>query len=286
MVVMQNKAGQLANRLFAFSHFIGNAVEYRYKLINPTFDEYGHLFPAVARNDFGGADISVHFRPRISFKAFESSTRRFLKRLPRSPWHRWYRLDGDDVEFDLRAPDFIESARSKLVFTTGWQFRDTASLFKHRPLIRACFTPAPDVVAKVEACRREALGGADMLVGVHIRRGDYAQWQQGRYLYELDDYARLMGSVAAGFRQEGRRVAFLLCSNENLAPAAFDGLPVHLAPGHPVKDLYALASCDAVMGPPSTYSLWAAYYGGAELCHIQDVQAPVTPSDFKRLGLA
>lgn len=280
MVVMQNKAGQLANRLFAFSHFIANAAEFGYRLVNPTFDEYRDLFPAVARDDFGGHDISVHLRPRMSFRAFESCSRSVLKRLPRSPWHHWYRLEGDHVAFDLRDPGYLGNARSKLVFTTGWQFRDATSLFKHRPLIQACFRPGPEVVAEVDACRREARRDADVLVGVHIRRGDYARWEQGRYFYELADYARFMRAAQAGFKQEGRSVAFLVCSNEALNAAMFEGLRVHLAPGHPLKDLYALASCDAIMGPPSTYSLWAAYYGEARLCHIPGVQAALTAADF------
>ena len=35
-----------------------------------------------------------------------------------------------------------------------------------------------------------------------------------------------------------------------------------------VGDLYALARCDYIMGPPSTYTQWASFYGNAPLFHL------------------
>jgi hypothetical protein len=33
--------------------------------------------------------------------------------------------------------------------------------------------------------------------------------------------------------------------------------------------MYALASCDYIVGPPSTFSLWASFYGQVPLCFLQ-----------------
>jgi hypothetical protein len=58
-------------------------------------------------------------------------------------------------------------------------------------------------------------------------------------------------------------VAFLVCSNEPVAPLlSLEGLKVFEGPGTAIGDLYALAGCDKLMGPPSTFSLWASYWGG------------------------
>jgi hypothetical protein len=35
--------------------------------------------------------------------------------------------------------------------------------------------------------------------------------------------------------------------------------------GSAVEDLYSLARCDYLLGPPSTFSLWASFYGNVPL---------------------
>jgi len=36
-----------------------------------------------------------------------------------------------------------------------------------------------------------------------------------------------------------------------------------------VEDLYALAECDYIIGPPSTYTLWASFYGDTPLWFME-----------------
>ena len=76
-------------------------------------------------------------------------------------------------------------------------------------------------------------------------------------------------------------MAFLLCSNEELNYADFAGLQVHSATGHFVEDLYALAACDLVLGPPSSYSMWASFYGQVPLLHLEHADQPVSLPDFQ-----
>ncbi len=283
MVVMQNKAGQLANRLFAFSHFIGNAIEYDYRLVNPTFDEYRRYFPMLEADNFGALPVSVQLKPAMRFKTFRRLTEILRKRLPNSPWHVFFDVD-DDTVFDLHDPAYLAAARGKLVFTNGWQFRDHQNLLKHRDTIRRIFTPQPEVVAAT-ASHRQSLkaAGNNVLVGVHIRRGDYANWQGGIYCFADEVYRARMAEVAQALQAQGRKVTFVLCSNETLNLAAFAPLRVEAGPGEAIQDLYMLAACDLILGPPSTYSLWAAYHGGGELCHL--VKGAVTAiglADFSR----
>jgi hypothetical protein len=35
-----------------------------------------------------------------------------------------------------------------------------------------------------------------------------------------------------------------------------------------VGDLYALARCDYIMGPPSTYTQWASFYGNRPMLSL------------------
>ena len=65
-----------------------------------------------------------------------------------------------------------------------------------------------------------------------------------------------------------REVGFLVCSNEPLASAFYSTANIHLGHNHLVEDLYSFARCDYLIGPPSTYTMWASYYGGVPLCLI------------------
>ena len=63
-----------------------------------------------------------------------------------------------------------------------------------------------------------------------------------------------------------RKVRFLICSNEDVSSLlSLPGVLAAAGPGAPVMDLYALAACDYLIGPPSTFSLWASFHGGAPL---------------------
>jgi hypothetical protein len=58
-----------------------------------------------------------------------------------------------------------------------------------------------------------------------------------------------------------RRLRFLICSDEAIDLALFTGLNVIAGTGDVVQDLYALADCDLICGPPSTFNMWASFYG-------------------------
>jgi hypothetical protein len=117
-----------------------------------------------------------------------------------------------------------------------------------------------------------------VLIGVHVRRGDYEQFVGGRYFYSLEQYAAVMDRVRALFPDQA--VAFWVCSNESLSPDSFPGLAVFAGLGGIMEDLYALARCDYVIGPPSTFSAWASFYGQVPLYSIRDVTHQPTRADF------
>jgi hypothetical protein len=79
----------------------------------------------------------------------------------------------------------------------------------------------------------------------------------------------------------GRKVSFLICSDEPRTEAEFPGLSVGLGPGSVVGDLYALARCDYIMGPPSTYTQWASFYGNQPLYHLRSGDDRVEREKFR-----
>lgn len=285
MFVNAHKAGQLANCLVHGSHLVAAALEHGHRVANPGLLGYAAYFPATRD------DLLCRFPARRSRLPHGPRARRALYRLVRLavPTLRRLPLLGPRVRavvwrdleavYRLDGPEFAALAgRGGLLLFEGWNFRSGA-VEAHAEAIRRYFTPLPEHLRRVEEVVGPLREGPGPLVGVHVRRGDYAGHLGGRYFWEVGAYAALVRRLAGAF--PGRRPAFLVCSNERLDPALFEGLPVTFGPGHLIEDLYAFARCDYLVGPPSTYTLWASFYGRVPLRHLEAPGDEVRPEDFR-----
>jgi hypothetical protein len=79
----------------------------------------------------------------------------------------------------------------------------------------------------------------------------------------------------------GRKVAFFICSDEPRTADEFPGLSAGLGTGSPVGDLYALADCDYIFGPQSTFTQWASFYGNKPLFLLNDANARLERAKFR-----
>ena len=287
MLIIGNKCGQLCNRLFLFSHFIANAIEHDYPLINPNFGEYSKYFSATNDNNFGKYKIEIRYK---HFNDTFEKLGRFLiptvgRLLKSSPFHSiefiGTKFDSKNKSFDLNDEKFLSKVRSKkLVITYGWLFRDFKNFSKHSDTIRNFFKPIDLHQKKVELLIRKSRQCSDILVGVHLRKGDYRQFQGGRYYFHDEVYYDKMLQINNLFQKKGKTVSFLLCSNDPISKEKFGEFSINLGPGHPVEDLYSLAKCDYIIGPPSTYSMWASFYGMVPLLQIIDQNQKIVLKAF------
>lgn len=100
----------------------------------------------------------------------------------------------------------------------------------------------------------------DVIIGIHLRRDDYKDWQGGKYYYSNEVFYRVMKELKEELCD--KRVCFVLCSNENIDCNIFSDIDCVVIPdSSPIKDLYALSKCSYIIGPPSTFSLWASFCG-------------------------
>ncbi len=123
---------------------------------------------------------------------------------------------------------------------------------------------------------------ADIVIGLHIRRADYRKWNNGRFFFSDEQYSAMMSKIESYFRTHGKHVAFLVCSDEPIDSKAFSEHQVIPSIGQIIEDLYSLAACDYIIGPPSTYSGWAAFYGNVQLFHVTDPAQLNSLDDFFR----
>ena len=274
MVINNYKGGRLANRIISFVHLAANCMEHQYKLYNPEFDEFEPFFEATSKNYFNGHPISVTlFKNHFSDRAFSRLFRLWAdithKLFRVTSFYHLYRIFKQYDDFDLNDLAFVASAKSKIVITEGWLFRDRKNLQKHQDEIRQFFTPVKKYRDEVNAVISKARTVADVVIGVHIRRGDYIRYESGIWYYEDDVYVEKMLQVQNQFTAEGKTCAFVIAAIETINKNNFPAeLKIFTEQRHFVTDMYCLAACDAIIGPPSTYSLWAAFYGKIPLAYI------------------
>jgi Glycosyl transferase family 11 len=288
MLVVASKPGQLGNRLFQFASLVGGAREHGFRVANPAFDEYAELFEATRR------DLFCRYPPRASFVRGGARLRRLLYLLCYYAARALVRLRVDaerlravaldwDERLELSDPTFLSRVRpGQLFFLQGWLIRDERAVERHAGAIREFLRPRAEFVENVSSLVGRARGEADILVGVHIRHGDYRTYQGGKYFYGLDAYAALMKAAEELFA--GRRVRFLVCSNAEHDAETFARFRHTRGTGHVVEDLYALARCDYLLGPPSTFSMWASFYGDVPLYTVEDPQRRPRLEDFAVYG--
>jgi hypothetical protein len=210
----------------------------------------------------------VSSRARFSTRATRA-LRRVVQRAPAAFAPLGLAVIGPDADgYDLARPEALElTRRARVILTSGWVFSGHFFLAKHAQAVRSFFRPLPRIRENVNTIVARARARSDILVGIHIRHGDYRLYRNGRYFYPTAAYATLMHRARGLF---GELVGFLVCSDEPQDRSRFDGLEVSFGSGHLVEDMYALAGCDYILGPPSTFSWWASFYGGVRICWILD----------------
>ncbi|MBQ6769086.1 MAG: alpha-1,2-fucosyltransferase [Prevotella sp.] len=123
-------------------------------------------------------------------------------------------------------------------------------------------------------------------LGVHIRRGDYATWQDGRYFFNDKVYASYINRFAAMHPDQTVDV-FLSTNDAQVTAEHYQALcpkvRIHHLKGSAPEDLFMLSECDYLIGPPSTFSLVAAMYRDIPLYRMDSADADSMTADGFRL---
>ena len=272
----------MANRLILATHLVAFCRDRGVTLLNPTLEEYAPYFTGPAHDLFG------RYPSRRSRVRPTPSRRLLLSRAVAGLCVRLERTAGRRLVVRLKPSHPLDlgdwppgrGASPSVIFLAGYGFQCQGQLARQLPAIREYFRPVPAVEAEVRSAVATARRECDVLVGVHVRHGDYRTWEEGRWFFPLAQYAHVMRQAAGLFPD--RRVRFLMCSDEAQDPAELADLPVAWGPGGEASDLFALAECDSIIGPmASTYARWAAFYGGKPLYPLSDWEKPLTLDSFQ-----
>ena len=257
--------------------------------MNLSFDEYAKYFRATNDDVLCRYPATKGLRSDVLRSYLFIFNKIILKILRKLRWTRSsvheivvadlpeYKFEGETY-FDLSTASFVTIAQKPIVLLYGRFFRDYKNFEKHKSLIRRFFEPCSHYRSNVQRHILSGRQNVDLLIGTHIRRGDYAEFANGRYFYSQREYFDLMKSLQLVL--PGRKVRFLICSNEPVDETIFNGLSFFTGTGDLIEDMYALAECDFIMGPPSTFTLWASFFGDKPLYQIRDKEKPVALENF------
>lgn len=169
-----------------------------------------------------------------------------------------------------------------LGFIKGWDTRtDCRYLEATKKTLQHIYRPKKEITDKADTLIARIRTNADIIIGVHIRRGDYATWNDGRFFYSLEEYHRFMLRVKECYAE--RRVAFFISSNEDFPSDIFHDCECHrfsCEPSAAILDLYTLSVCDRIIGPFSTFSRWASFIGEVPLCFLENKEQQFCEESF------
>lgn len=266
---------------------MANALKNNYTLLHLGFAEYAAYFSEsiVLFNQSGKSCIvdfettSVKNRLRIKMAALLKKVNNIFKNnLPFV--EEIHFLDYTD-RYDLSTPLFLKIAQKKIGLVDGWLYIDKEAFITHAEIVRKVLKPNQCYIDNVERFFQKELATSDIIIGVHIRKGDYATYRNGAWFYSNEEYKSFIRQLMLLPSFDNKTITFLLCSNEEINTKDFEGVNFVLSTNHFIEDMYALSICDYIIGPPSTFSSWASFYGKTPLLHIDHARAIIKEDDFK-----
>ena len=279
MLIAAQGYGRLCNRLTFFSHLMALSLQYDLKVVNPAFSPYRHSFPGLHTEELAsdGIRIRVGTEWRWSVPAVKALS-------------RWRSSDVTLGAVELRFSanrsggpivddDFLEAVKNGIVvLATGWNLTAFDAVAMNAPRIRRAFAPHPGVLSRVGSWLAERNVADSTWVGLHVRRRDYREWESGRFYWSDRQYLELVDRVLdfGDFR-----IALVTDEPDSIGSSLWRHPAVSISDLSDIEDLTLLAQCDLILGPPSTYSTWASFFGGTPLLHPQSIEQEFDLQDFR-----
>lgn len=203
-------------------------------------------------------------------------------------WHKWYLERGNGwnnykgLTWKVTHNKTWDKVFHFLGFKKGWlTMGDTRYLIKTKNELQTIFLPRREITVKAEQLISGIRKTADIIVGVHIRHGDYKTFNGGRYYYTFGEFHKFMLQIQNMYKE--KRVAFFISSNESFNVDIFNGCKCYRFGNEPsgdILDLHTLSLCDLIIGPWSTYSRWASFIGEVPLCFIKNKDQVLSKDNF------
>ncbi len=231
IIIIIEKYGGFCNRFFQSLHYHAFSIENNIYFFNPSllgllrFDNSFYYFCDKVNNFF------------LSILA------KFIK----------YLFGKDNICFYLNENNYIK-------IVNGWNFRENSLTIKYHKELKEIYdfkkknntNKIKLLVNYLEKLKKKG----KYLVGLHIRRNDYKLWKDGKYYFSDEYYEFVIKKIRLDLVNKNKNPFIIVVSDEKISSnLGFD----YLSNGSWKEDQIILQSCEILIGPPSTFSMWASY---------------------------
>lgn len=266
MLISIDHSGQLCNRMLYFVDSLATAL-----------DCHENLHLLFAREILGFTDTHPEALPHTKVVLHAWKRPLFVRVLSDLTLRYPYKHSEEKISQWKHS----KSIFPRLIWRCG--FTNKSGRAKYRDIISKYLKPKPKFFAKpskrLSMLRKDFSG---VILGIHIRRGDYINWRGGAYYFSDEQYLHFMKQFQAS---TDKPVKFVIVSNDTVDVDLFNqnGCRAINASGCAQEDIVTLSLCDYILGPPSTFSYWAAYLEDKPRFEIRDRNECVEIKKFAKL---
>ncbi len=240
IIIITEKYGGFCNRLFQSLHYHAYSLEKKIKFFNPSmlgilkFDNYFFYF----------LDSINNFLLRSITKLFK-------------------------IIFGKNEICLYFNRNNYIKFVNGWDFRKYKLSTKHHKVLKTLYSFDKRYFSRKSIKLLKFLinkkKDGKFIIGIHIRRGDYNQWNEGKYYFDDDFYKDVINKLKKNLINENKDPFVVVVSDEKIIS---DIGANFYSEGSWKQDQITLQSCDLIVGPPSTFTMWASYISQVPLIKL------------------
>lgn len=266
-IITLGRYGALGNNFFRFVHLLSFARENKIDLYysdRRNIDQYFQVDTKVVHNKKTPRILNSH------------ALRYVLRAMDKSPLmvkllNKFNIYLHDHVNLKQKDEQLALSLKKKnaIVFVLR-DFRAHASLENYVDLMRKSFDIKPTLTWKINSEYQEMRKKYKILIGVHIRRGDYKEWRKGKYYFSDEVFSKKITEFIRDMEFNNDEVGIVICSNGNPQAENFPGLNIHFEVRPEEEDLFLMKRCDFILAPPSTFCSMSSFMGAVPLYFIEN----------------
>ena len=243
IIIILESYGGYCNRLFQSLHYHAYSMEEGYKFLNPSM--------------FGLLKFENNF-----FCIFDKLNNYFLKIL-----YIVLKLIFKNKNLCIY---FNKNNFIKIV--DGWNFRRYDLTIKYHQELKKIyrlennkFFKNKSLTYKINKLKKNG----KFIVGLHIRRNDYKTWNNGKFYFSDEFYTKVIVDLRNMLISDNYDPFFIAVSDEIINPII--GVDSFLKRSWK-DDQIILQGCDLIVGPPSTFTMWASYISQIPLIKISSME--------------
>jgi len=286
-IILKHGGGEFANQLWNYISVYAYSIERKCECENHSFFEYAYFFDIPHIKNW--VIYTLFFIPFHKYVGRRKGFRtRFFRALYKIYILLVYATKKDSIISSINSTNtpfylppsclskqsFLDIEKNNDVFYfDGWFFRNPDGITKYRDKIIHYFTPKEFIRRTVNSIIAPLRKQFTYIVGVHIRRGDYTTFKNGRYFLETSRVVEILKEYLKENAMRQEETVFIITSDDGIDMNDFPSLNIVRASGNAVEDFFTLATTDVIIGSDSSYGNLAAYFGN--IPHIVMTKRPI-----------